>query len=287
MRALIFTFFLLLPSFHTLCLSPPGFFCAASGNATLPCPPGFFCPGSSSPPTPCTCPSACPPNSLLPADPWGLIWISSSLAGSGVSGTSDGVGTAASFSSIWGLGAVDNATGVAFVGDRLGHTVRAVTPAGVVSTIAGLANTAGFANGLGVAARFSGPGCTGFAPSARAVYLADAGNCRVRAINADSGVVTTFAGNGTCANVDGPALTAGFLSLTGLAVDDAGGAVYVSVGAPASAVRVIRGGGSPPLRAVPQVTRMASAPPPFSMCPGAWGWARTLMCTWVINKTIW
>ncbi|MES2388083.1 MAG: T9SS type A sorting domain-containing protein [Bacteroidota bacterium] len=142
------------------------------------------------------------------------------LAGSSSSGTTNGTGTAASFSSPYGL-AVD-ASGNTYVADFSNHRIRKISPAGVVSTFAG--SSSGFTNGAGTAARFDNP--TGIAVDATGnVYVADRDNDCIRKITA-AGVVSTFAG-GTSGYSDGIGTGARFSSPTGVAVDAAGN-VYVA-----------------------------------------------------------
>jgi DNA-binding beta-propeller fold protein YncE len=70
--------------------------------------------------------------------------------------------------------AVDGAGNV-YVADTYNHTIRKVTPAGVVTTLAGLAVSSGSADGTGSAARFAYP--SGVAvDSAGNVYVADTDN---------------------------------------------------------------------------------------------------------------
>ena len=79
-------------------------------------------------------------------------------------------GSAARFDSPSGV-AVDSAGNV-YVADTGNHTIRKVTPAGVVTTLAGLAGSSGSADGTGSAARFNYP--SGVAvDSAGNVYVAD------------------------------------------------------------------------------------------------------------------
>jgi len=73
------------------------------------------------------------------------------------SGTSDGTGTAASFSGPTGL--VYDAAGNVYVTDDIG-LIRKITPAGVVTTIAGrtdLGDSTPFLDGLGPFAKIAGP----------------------------------------------------------------------------------------------------------------------------------
>jgi sugar lactone lactonase YvrE len=78
------------------------------------------------------------------------------LAGTaGAAGSADGTGAAARFHFPDGV-AVDSAGNV-YVADTSNHTIRKVTAAGVVTTLAGTAGTAGSADGTGAAARFHFP----------------------------------------------------------------------------------------------------------------------------------
>ena len=89
------------------------------------------------------------------------------------------------------------------------HTIRKVTPAGVVTTLAGLAGSSGSADGTGSAARFYHP--SGVAvDSAGNVYVADCGNHTIRKVT-PAGVVTTLAGlAGNHGSADGTGSAARF-----------------------------------------------------------------------------
>jgi len=78
------------------------------------------------------------------------------LAGSaGNAGSTNASGSAARFSSPYGV-AVDG-SGNVYVADNANHIIRKITPAGVVTTLAGLAGNSGSADGTGSAARFNFP----------------------------------------------------------------------------------------------------------------------------------
>ena len=119
------------------------------------------------------------------------------LAGvAGVIGAADGAGAAATFSDPMGV-AVDGAGNV-YVADTGNCTVRKITPAGVVTTLAGTAGVAGWADGIGAAARFSAPFSVAV-DGAGNVFVADILNSTIRKIT-PAGTVTTVLGQ---ANVAG------------------------------------------------------------------------------------
>jgi len=99
------------------------------------------------------------------------------FAGS-VSGTSDGVGGAARFNLPSGV-AVDAADNV-FVGDSGNHRLRKITPAAVVTTVAG--SSSGYTDQIGTSAQFNQP--VGLVvDGAGTIYVADRQNHRVRRIS--------------------------------------------------------------------------------------------------------
>ena len=142
------------------------------------------------------------------------------LAGqSGRTGSADGTGSAALFSGPADV-AVDT-FGNLYVADAFNDTVRKVTPAGVVSTMAGSPGSAGSADGTGAAARFNHPSGVAVDSSGN-VYVADTDNDTVREIT-PAGVVTTLAGQaGLSGSADGTGAAARFNGPSGLAVDAAG-----------------------------------------------------------------
>jgi sugar lactone lactonase YvrE len=143
----------------------------------------------------------------------------STLAGSAARGNQDGVGSTASFKAPAGI-AVDNA-GNLYVADAFNATIRKITSAGSVSTLAGSAGSRGDADGTGAAAQFNYP--SGVAvDTAGNVYVADTYNNTIRKIN-PTGVVTTLAGSaGISGANDGTGIYALFNQPSGIAVDSSG-----------------------------------------------------------------
>jgi NHL repeat len=128
-----------------------------------------------------------------PFNPQGYLFT---LAGSGSAGYADGVGAAARFSSPHDVAA--DASGNVYVADTGNHCIRKVTPAGLVTTVAGT-GAAGHADGAAAAATFSRP--TGVAVSYEngaalppVLYVADRGNHRIRRIDTATATVTCYAG---------------------------------------------------------------------------------------------
>ena len=160
-------------------------------------------------------------NTLRKIAPTGVV---TTLAGKkGVSGHADGIGAAASFNGTAGL-AIDGAGNI-YVADAGNNTIRKVTPAGVVSTLAGTAGVRGHAYGTDTSASFDGP--IGVAiDRAGNVYVTCADNI-IRKIT-QAGVVTTLAGAaGDWGSADGTGTAARFNSPSGIATDSAGN-VYVA-----------------------------------------------------------
>jgi sugar lactone lactonase YvrE len=106
--------------------------------------------------------------------------VVTTLAGSGSGGFNDGAGAGAKFDFPRGIAVT--ASGDVFVADWNNHRIRKITPAGVVSTVAG--SQQGFFDGTGTAAKFDSP--AGIALDAAGnIYVADQGNHRIRKIVAE------------------------------------------------------------------------------------------------------
>ena len=92
-------------------------------------------------------------NSIRKITPNGTVTTLAGLAG--ISGSADGSGTNAWFNDPRAV-AVDS-NGTIYVADNINDTIRKISPAGQVTTFAGLARTAGGADGLGNLTRFQHP----------------------------------------------------------------------------------------------------------------------------------
>ena len=103
--------------------------------------------------------------------------VVTTLAGApGQKADTDGSGSVARFYQPSGICLA--ADGNLIVADPGNSTIRRITPAGVVTTIAGLARQAGTADGIGAAARFFNPGYVAF-DAAGALFVSDPFNHRI------------------------------------------------------------------------------------------------------------
>ena len=168
--------------------------------------------------------------------------VVTTLAGQASSGFGNGTGAAAAFGFIRGI-AVDSAGNIYVTDDH--SAIRKITPAGVVTTLAGsnpaVGATPGFVDGLGGVARFAVP--WGMAiDGAGNLFVADSLNFAIRKIT-PAGQVTTLAGGGPAASgyVDATGNAARFKSPDSLSIDAAGN-LYVN-DANGSAVRKVTPGG--------------------------------------------
>ena len=154
--------------------------------------------------------------------PSGLV---STLAGTGgATGNADGTGAAARFNYPQGSCiAVDSGSNV-YVADTSNSTIRKVTPAGVVTTIAGIAGSTGMVDGPGNIAQFRYP--EGIAvDSGTNLYVADQYNGTIRKMTLSGTIwmVTTIGGTGgLMGTADGVGTGALFNYPAGVGVDSSG-----------------------------------------------------------------
>ena len=144
-------------------------------------------------------------------------------------GSVDGTGADARFDYPVGI-AYDSADGCLYVTDTNNDTVRQVTTAGVVKTIAGSPGVRDWSDGSGGTAHFWYPRGLCYDAADNALYVTDTPNHTIRRVTTD-GTVTTFAGTHLTAGVtDETGSAARFGWPEGIAYDAADGDLYVTDG---------------------------------------------------------
>ena len=151
-------------------------------------------------------------------------WTVQLTAGSlsGVSGFVDGVGQAALFN--FPIGITVGPTGEIYVADSSNNAIRVVLSDGSVTTFAGQVTT-GYADGTGVAAKFTTPNGVAV-DGAGYVYVADTGNRVVRRISPQKSVTTVAGSAGSSGFLDGTGVTARLGSIRAISIVPSGD-VYV------------------------------------------------------------
>jgi sugar lactone lactonase YvrE len=139
-------------------------------------------------------------------------------------GSNDGTGSAARFA--WPQGVAVDGSGTVYVADTGNVTIRKVTPAGVVSTLAGTAGYLGNSDGTGAAAHFNTPANLA-TDAAGNIYVTDRENHILRKVT-PTGTVTTVAGTAGSATVVSGLLPGRLSFPQGIAVTPAGDLVVTS-----------------------------------------------------------
>ncbi|SFC30403.1 NHL repeat-containing protein [Algibacter lectus] len=159
---------------------------------------------------------------LYVADSWNNRIRKVSLAGvvttfaGGSSGFVDGMGNAAKFNKPSGL--TTDADGNIYVADLENQSIRKITTAGVVSTLAG--GTEGYNNGTGSSAQFKDPRAIVLSNN-NELMVTDQFGRTVRKVTL-AGVVTVFAGNGVSGSSDGVGTSSSFGVPNGITIDNDG-----------------------------------------------------------------
>ncbi len=151
--------------------------------------------------------------------------VVTTLAGTGVFGTTNGPAMTAQFGFPAGI-AVTKDGNTIYVADRMTHVIRQIQ-GGQVTTIAGTAFLQGSTNGTGAAARFDHPYSIAL-DNSNNIVVADEWNNIIRRVT-PAGAVTTIAGNGTAGSTNGNAASSSFNAPWGIAVDTTGN-IYVGDG---------------------------------------------------------
>ena len=166
-------------------------------------------------------------NRIRKITPTGVV---STIAGNGIAGFSDGIGTNAQFDSPTGI--TTDSNGNIFVSDSNNNRIRKITPTGVVSSIG--SGVADFSDGNITSSKFNSP--WGVATdNNNNIFVADSSNYRIRKIS-PTGIVSTIAGNGAIGYVDGLATNAEFDQFYGIAIDK-NGTIFIT---DSSAIRKIK-----------------------------------------------
>jgi trimeric autotransporter adhesin len=159
-------------------------------------------------------------NRVRKVTPAGII---TTIAGNGTSGFSGDGGLATSAQLNNPAGIVMDSAGNLYIADNLNNRIRKITPAGVITTVAGN-GASGFSGdgGLAASAQLSAVSAVTM-DSAGNLYIADSSNNRIRKIT-PAGVITTVAGNGAFgfSGDGGLATSAQIADPRGVAVDSAG-----------------------------------------------------------------
>ncbi len=148
--------------------------------------------------------------------PLSLMGTTSTFAGVSVVGSQDGAGPDARFFRPGGI-ATDGTN--LYVSDTENHAIRKVVIAtGAVTTLAGLPELSGTADGTASAARFNRP--EGIATDGTSLYVADSLNSTIRKVVIATGEVTTLAGTaGANGYADGAGAAARFFRPHGITTD--------------------------------------------------------------------
>lgn len=157
------------------------------------------------------------------------LGIISTFAGNGTAGFSGDGGLATAAELNEPLDVCVDYTGNVYIADTFNNRVRKVNTSGIISTFAGN-GTAGFSGdgGPATAAELNQPFGVRVDVVLGDVYIADSNNNRIRVVNT-SGIITTFAGNGTAGfSGDGGLATAAQLNFPVDMQPDIFGNVYIA-----------------------------------------------------------
>jgi len=135
------------------------------------------------------------------------------LAGSGIAGSGDGVGTQASFNSPSDVAVTPDGQKL-LVADKLSHAIRAIAiSTGAVTTLySSAANGNSYPSGIAIS------------PDGLKALFSDTYNNQIRAVDIGTGQVTTLAGSpsGSASFADGPGSSANFHDPRGIAISQDG-----------------------------------------------------------------
>lgn len=159
--------------------------------------------------------------------------VVTTFAGTGSIGSANGAALSSTFN--YPMSVTVDASGNVYVGDRINHMVRKITPGGTVSTFSGN-GFAGFNNSSSSFSSFNQPNGVTVDASGN-VYVADQLNNMIRKID-PSGTTSTLAGSTTAGSTDGSGTIALFNSPYGLSMKPQG-PIYVAENAANRVRRIV------------------------------------------------
>jgi hypothetical protein len=155
---------------------------------------------------------------------WGAGGVVTTLAGGGGNYFADGAGATASFNYPFGVAFMPS-SGLVVVAD-MNHRIRLVNPTSTAVTSLG-GSGIGYADGSGTGS-FNFPAGVAVIPASGVIVVADRDNHRLRLMNFTSGAVTTLAGSGNAAFVDGTGTAARLNRPQGVCVIPSSGEIIVA-----------------------------------------------------------
>jgi len=165
------------------------------------------------------------------APPDGTLFPIANTAHTSGSTTVAGPATASQMGAVRGVAVASD--GTVYVADYTYHVVRAVSPEGVATIVAGRSGMLGVTGDLGPAtmALLRNPSGLALDGTGGILYIADTGNNRVRAVTLATGIISTVAGGGAAIAPDygdGGGATSATLAAPGHVRLGADGALYIS-----------------------------------------------------------
>jgi sugar lactone lactonase YvrE len=150
------------------------------------------------------------------------------FAGNGTYGNNGDGGQAASATLRRPRGVSLDSTGNVYVADSDSHQIRRITPAGVITSFAGVGKGFSGDGGAAASARLNAPSGLAVDAARNLLYVADTNNHRIRRIDLGNSNISTIAGTGVAGlGADGTATGTPLNAPQGVAVDSAGN-VYVA-----------------------------------------------------------
>ena len=142
--------------------------------------------------------AACNANRVFKVNTSGILTVVAGLGPAGYGG--DGViGGAGDALLNCPNGVAVNSSGDVFISEYNNETIREVNTSGTITTVAGISGLCGYSGDGSPATGYEvcRPGGLAF-DSSQNLYIADAGNCRIRKLVVSSDTISTYAGDGTC-----------------------------------------------------------------------------------------